>query len=90
MKLQAKSLSIEHRTNLPETLEDTGKGPYANQIWNIKFREDTHDLDLRIKYIEGKIRNIDTSFVTLTVNDGTVEINQSEGTIGTNNYERKN
>ena len=54
MKLQAKALSIEHRKNLAEALEDAGKWPAANHVQNIKGSEDACYLDLRIKYIEVK------------------------------------
>ena len=71
-KLQPTYLSIEHRTNLAAALEDAGKVPTANQVRNMKGREDVRYLSRRIKYIEGKIRKSVTSFVTHTLNDGTV------------------
>ena len=36
MKTQAESLRTEHRTNLAEKIEDSGKGPYANHVQNMK------------------------------------------------------
>ena len=36
MKLQAKALSIQHITNFAETLEDAGKLPHHNNVWDIK------------------------------------------------------
>ena len=70
-KLQYKTLSTEHRTNLAGSIEESGKGPADNHVLMMKFREDARSLARRIKYIECKIQKSGTSFFTRTLNYGT-------------------